>query len=212
MERRYRKRLNRFKHITSVLQAGSFPTSLISTALAVLTRTLRTRPLLSGKHSSTSAFGQQPRGVLLSHSKTRAPGSKFGDAVHHFCLGCNKGRYSDNHLFQNLSASACVLRQDLRYWSLFMNKSGPVASSRAPVNSMCGVKALKSLGSEDTSVRGRLLRIRSISATRVARSKSSREASPTMRRINLRMLLMILSQTSPECEQAGTLNVQLMSS
>jgi len=71
-----------------------------------------------------------------------------------------------------------------------MNKSGPIASSKAPVNSMCGVKALKSLGSEDTSVRGRLLRIRTISATRVARSKSSREASPTMRRINLRMLLM----------------------
>jgi len=88
----------------------SFLTSLISTALAVLTRPLRTRPLLWGKHSSTSAFGQQPRGVLLSHNKTRAPGSKFGDAVHHFCLGCSKGRYSDNHLFQNLSASACVLR------------------------------------------------------------------------------------------------------
>jgi len=78
-------------HYKSPSSKQNFLTSLISSASAVLTRALRTRAILSGKHSSTTAFGRQPRGVLLPHSKTRAP--SFGDVVHHFCLGWNKRRF-----------------------------------------------------------------------------------------------------------------------
>ena len=163
------------------------------------TFTRRTKPLLSGKVSTTLPRGQEWR-CDSDATRTISPTAKFLFGCTHFCLSCRRGRYSLLHLFQKMSAKYCTCfhrRRDRE--SSLLNKPGGKLTSDLSNNRWSGVKGSLSFGSLETVVMGRLFMMLSTSHIKVTRLSSSVVCS---RSRACRIFRTVLSQISPKYLQS----------
>ena len=152
----------------------SLSTGLSYTADLVRTFTRRTKPLFSGKVSTTLPSGQELRCEVSPATKTTSPTAKFLLGCTHFCLSCRRGRYSLLHLLQKISARYCTCfhrRRESK--SSFLNRPGGGIISDLSNKRWFGVRGSTSVGSLDKVVMGRLFMILSTSHYRVVKLSSS---------------------------------------
>ena len=181
------------------IRRQSLSTGLSYTADLVRTFNPRTKPLLSGKVSTTLPSGQELRCKVSPMTKTTSPTAKFLWGCTHFCLSCRRGRHTLLHLLQKISVRYCTCfhrRRESK--SSFLNRPGGEIISDLSNNRWLGVKGSMSLGSLDTVMMGRLFMMLSTSHLRVTKLPSSAICSHSKACRIFQMVRIHLSQMSPK--------------
>lgn len=142
--------------------------------VVVLTKTLRTRPLVHGRAFTTRPINHGFLGAVSSMMMTRSPGVTFLLGLFHLLLSCINGRYSLTHLFHKRSAMYCTcLHLLLEYRSPLWNSLGGMTGFDLSRSRWLGVRGSRSLGSLVTVVNGLSFMIASTSHRAVCKASSS---------------------------------------
>ena len=145
-----------------------------SLPLAARSLTRRTAPSAGVIIPVIIALGHVFRGVPSPTINTRSFTAKLSWGANHLWRFRNRGKYSDCHLCQNLSAHNCVALHDERSPSDLQKTSGADAGSRQAESIISGVIADMSVGSELAWDNGRQLNTWSISLAKVTSCSSSK--------------------------------------
>ena len=186
-------------------------TGLVKTDDFVLTSAVLTSPFPSGYTDSTLPSGQELLGALTSTMSTTSPTCTLRCGHNHFWRSWSKGKYSRTHLFQKRSAKYCTcLHRRRRRLSCLVKKAGGRHCWSLSSNKWFGVRQLKSLGSLEVLLKGRLLWIDSTSVKRVVRLSSVNTCS-FINPHNTRWVNRISrSHDRPWCDAPGALNIHVM--
>lgn len=142
---------------------------LCSTLVFVLTKTLRTSPLLPGRVLTMCPRTQEFLGAISSTITTRSPSRKFLLVLFHLFHCSMIGRYSLTHLLQKRSAIYCTcLHLLFEYISSLLNSPGGMTGLVFSWSRWFGVRGFTSFKSLFTVVIGLSFIIASTSHNAVA--------------------------------------------